>query len=174
MSQNKIVELFQLFLNILFNTFNKETHLIENTSYYSKLNEIGSVETFNHYTYPLNKGNCWNCGRGEYSHSCCVACKQEFSFCDCVYICGATYPTQTNKRGEYCQFKKCRYYTNDKDKISHRCKGHIQNNQINLFIDEHQTKKFNLDAISRKYCNRCNSHDHFSSDCSQTYIYYLD
>ena len=179
---NLLFNLFQIFLKSLVDFYNKtnciieETRLIEDTHFnISKLNEISSVKTFNHYDYPLNNGICWNCEKFGYSHSCCVACKQELTFCDCVFICGLTYPTQFDNRKRPCQFKKCRYFTNDPNKIKHECKGQIINNEIVLFMNKNETKRFNIkENITRKYCDRCNSHKHISSDCSQTYLDYYD
>ncbi|CAG8831518.1 5404_t:CDS:1, partial [Cetraspora pellucida] len=102
-------------------------HLGEILSFYDifikKLNELNSVKTFTDYKYPLNGGTCWNCKRIGYSHSCCVACKQKLEQCDCKFICGLTYPTQYDKYGRPCQFAKCRYFTNDLNKVIHQCKG---------------------------------------------------
>ncbi|CAG8786744.1 15794_t:CDS:2 [Cetraspora pellucida] len=92
-----------------------------------KLNELDSVKTFTDYKYPLNKGVCWNCKRIGFSHTCCVACKQEFEQCDCKFICGLTYPTQYDKCGRQCQFAKCRYFTNNLNKVIHHCKGKTKN-----------------------------------------------
>ncbi len=102
------------------------------------------------YIFGMNHGQCWNCEL-SFNHKCCAACKKNKWLCDCIFICGNTYPTgQKNKKGEFCQFAKCKYYTNDQNKIVHECKGMVKKHQVILFIDETNTSSFNFDKIQRQ------------------------
>jgi hypothetical protein len=68
----------------------------------------------------------------------CVACKRFAGCCDCKYICGLSKPTgQTDKMNNYCQFKKCKFYTNDLNEVVHECEGIIDNNsEIYKFLSK--------------------------------------
>ncbi|RIB01964.1 hypothetical protein C2G38_2050433 [Gigaspora rosea] len=95
------------------------------------------------YDYPLNGGHCWNCGR-NYTHECCGGCKRDRKICDCVYICGFTYPTEQRN-----QFAKCRFFTNNMDDIVHKCKGRMRRGELVTYVDKQNTKYFTPFNIER-------------------------
>jgi len=103
--------------------------------FFSAFNDLDYINTFNKYRYPLN-GSCWICRR-KYTHECCIACHKLRSYCRCKFICRLTYPTgQKDHKGVYNQFKKCKYYTDNLNCITHRCKGEIVEHTVVLFKSE--------------------------------------
>lgn len=145
---------------------------INQQEFFSRVNDIRNIEMTHDYEYPLNKGTCWNCSN-EYTHQCCAACKKMVSQCDCQFICGFTFPTgQKNKNGEYCQFTKCKYYTNDINNLLHDCLGKTKNDDIILFIDKKDIRDFKLHNVNRdKKCYRCNKPGHNTLECKDYYCY---
>jgi hypothetical protein len=156
----------------LINEYLQENVQINRQQYFLLSNEISNIDMRHMYDQGLNKGNCWNCSN-EYSHICCAACKRITSECDCKYICGYTSPTgQKNKRGEYTQYSKCKYFTSNIDDVDHDCQGMIKEEHVILFVNETETKRFKQDNISRKpKCYRCKQEGHFSRDCTNFTCY---
>lgn len=154
------------------NDYIRENDNIDKQQYFLMSNDIDDVDMRHYYEQGMNKGSCWNCSN-EYSHMCCAACKRFISSCDCRYICGYTCPSgQRNKRGEYTQVTKCKYYTNNIDDVIHDCQGMFKEEHVILFIDETETKRFNQNNISRvKHCHRCKKDGHFSYQCTDFICY---
>ncbi|CAG8745778.1 13045_t:CDS:1, partial [Gigaspora rosea] len=91
--------------------------------FYSRFNEIDSVNMVHDYEYPLNRRICWNC-KESFHHRCCAACKLKLQDCDCKFICKLIALTgQKNKQGKYTQFKKCKWNTSDSCNLEHDCIG---------------------------------------------------
>jgi hypothetical protein len=79
----------------------------------------------------------------------CCACKLHASECNCVYICGLCKPTgQVDRFGNYCQYEKCKYFTDDWNDIVHECKGVVVNSKDYTGVTNSKVYKFQ-DADSR-------------------------
>jgi Zinc knuckle len=154
------------------NDYLRENENIDKQRYFLMFNEINHNDMRHYYVQGLNKGLCWNCSQ-EHTHICCAACQRFTSSCECQYICGYTRPSgQKNKRGEYTQVTKCKYYTDNIDDVVHDCQGMIKEEHVILFIDETETKRFNQNNILRvKHCYRCKKDGHFSHECTDFRCY---
>jgi hypothetical protein len=154
--------------NISFNNFKsinqylKENPHVNKRNFFSLSNDIQSINMHHKYTYGLNGGRCWNCN-DFYSHTCCAGCKKIVEWCDCVYICGYTYPTKQKN-----QFAKCKYYTNDFNDIVHDCKGMMKNDEFILYVNERDIKPFKSEYLNRQFnCYNCNKDGHISINCNK-------
>ncbi|CAG8765143.1 8220_t:CDS:1, partial [Gigaspora rosea] len=118
--------------------------------FYSKFNEIDSVNMVHDYEYPLNSGICWNC-KESFHHRCCAACKRILKFCDCEFICGLTIPTgQKDKQGKYTQFQKYKWYTSDNRNLKHDCIGMVsKNDELVLFFNERNFSNYPYNNYQR-------------------------
>lgn len=99
-----------------------ENHINEQ-QFFLRHNDFSKMEFA--YIYGLSNG-LW-----------CCACKCLAANCDCEFVCGLAKPTgQINKRGEYSQFKKCKWRTNNLDYVIHECKGVVVDSKVYRFENE--------------------------------------
>jgi hypothetical protein len=94
---------------------------IDEQQFFLKHNDIGIMEFAPIY--------------GRYKGLYCCACERLASCCDCVFVCGLSRPTgqRDRKTGQYCQFKKCKWYTNNLENVVHDCEGVIETHDVFKF-----------------------------------------
>jgi len=99
----------------------------------------------------------------------CSACKCLAADCNCRYICGLYKSTgQVDRFGNFCQYEKCKYHTNDLGDITHECKGVTVDSKVYKFesIDSRSCR-----LIDIRLCEDFKEFKPFIDNYDANYVY---